>query len=206
MKAVAELLLSREAVVLRPSDPFRFASGILSPIYCDNRLLLSDVEGRRLVIDGLASTVSSDVKQIAGVATAGIAWGGWVAEKLSLPFVYLRSSAKGHGKKNLVEGKLEKVQTALIEDLVSTGGSVLRAAKELSESGVPLKGVYGIFSYGFSEAKEAFSTQNLPLETLVMLDELLDVAQEMGKVSAEEAKSVLAWRSDPRAWDEKRSK
>jgi orotate phosphoribosyltransferase len=203
---VAELLLQQEAVILRPQEPFRFASGILSPIYCDNRLLLSSVKGRRLVVEGLSDLISSSgAEQIAGIATAGIAWGAWVSESLERPFIYVRGSAKEHGKKNLIEGRVEKKPTALVEDLISTGGSVLNGARELTDVGVPLTGVFGLFSYGFSEAKEAFSKQGIPLQTLVTLDTLLEVAKRMKKVTGEQAQSVLAWREDPRGWEKKRS-
>jgi orotate phosphoribosyltransferase len=202
---IAEILLKQEAVVLRPEDPFRFASGILSPIYCDNRLLLSDVRGRKRVVVGLAELIrSKGAEQVAGIATAGIAWGAWVASELDVPFVYVRSVAKDHGKKNLVEGKIEKRPTALVEDLISTGGSVLNGGRELQGAGIPLVGAFGLFSYEFSEAKRAFSEQAIPLFTLVNLDVLLETALRMRTVRQDEVDQVLQWRRDPRGWENRR--
>lgn len=200
---VAQLLLEKGAVSLRPNDPFRFASGILSPIYCDNRLLLSEVRGRRRIVEGLSFLATSfGAQQIAGIATAGIAWGAWVSEELQKPFVYVRSTAKEHGKKNRIEGKLDpRLSAALIEDLISTGGSVLSAAVELREAGVPVTGVCAIFSYEFAEAREAFESQKLPLRTLVNLDVFLETAVRMGKITEGDAERVKAWRKNPRGWD-----
>lgn len=200
---IAELLLREEAVVLRPSKPFRFASGILSPIYCDNRLLLSNVSGRRLIVTALSEMiVGSKADQIAGVATAGIAWGAWVADQLQIPFAYVRGVPKDHGKQNRIEGKIQKgSSTALVEDLVSTGGSLLNAAMAMKEEGVALTGAFAIFSYEFAEAREALEREQISLQTLVNLDTLLATAERLSQIGPKEIESILSWRENPRAWE-----
>ncbi len=201
---IAELLLSTGAVELRPKEPFRFASGILSPIYCDNRLLLSETEGRGWIVDSLCEFVDkAKAEQVAGVATAGIAWGAWIAERLKLPFIYIRSSAKEHGKKNQIEGRVKKgAQIAVIEDLISTGGSVLNAVDEVSKAGAFVVGVFAIFSYHFKESREAFQKRKIPVHTLVNIDTLLEVAKIEKKIGQAEVDLIRLWQSDPRNWDQ----
>ncbi|MFH1262348.1 MAG: orotate phosphoribosyltransferase [Pseudomonadota bacterium] len=172
----------------------------MSPIYCDNRLLLSDVEGRGEIVRGLTELFQAEgVQQVAGVATAGIAWGGWVADRLNLPFLYVRNAPKDHGKKNLIEGKVDPtLRTGIVEDLVSTGGSVLTAARELKKLKVPLVGAFAIFSYGFDEATKGFSDLGVSIHALVGLDDLLAEAEEQGRITTAQARKVCEWRANPR--------
>ncbi len=203
---VAHDLLRIGAVALRPDDPFTWASGRLSPVYTDNRLTLSypDVRGR--IADGFAALArETDADAVSGTATAGIAHGALLADRLGLPFSYVRSSAKGHGKENRIEGRIEPGQRVLVvEDLVSTGGSVLSAADALRAAGAVPVGALAVFTYGFPEADAAFADAGLPLRTLTDFETLTRVAQETG-VLGDDAWDVLqAWRDDPAAWSRHR--
>lgn len=201
-REIARLLLEKEAVILRPSQPFQFASGILSPIYCDNRILLSDVPARRTVASGLAEFTrefSPDV--VAGTATAGIAWGAYVAEILSKPFAYVRSEAKSHGKQKQVEGRIPSgSRVVLIEDLISTGKSVLAAGEGIEREGPTVAGVVGIFTYGMKEAEEEFRSRGRALRTLSNFSVLMDVAIELKRINESSRASLLSWHLDPRSW------
>ncbi|MGC8873091.1 MAG: orotate phosphoribosyltransferase [Chloroflexia bacterium] len=205
---VAEMLLRLGAVALRPSTPFRFASGLLSPIYCDNRLLISYPAERLQVARWFAATIrqsrlSLDV--IAGTATAGIPHAAWLAAELGLPMVYVRSQAKGHGQERLVEGVLLPGQrVAVVEDLVTTGGSSLQTVATLREAGAVVEHVFAIFSYAFPETTESFARAGVRLHPLTTLSILLDVAIERGYLSLAERGLVETWAQDPAAWSRAR--
>ena len=162
-QTVANILLSEKAVFLRPEEPFTWTSGIKSPVYCDNRLLISTVNSRKTIIKAFAELASQyQVDLIAGTATAGIPWAAWIANELNLPMVYVRSSSKEHGRQNAIEGAVKPGQkSVLIEDLISTGKSSIAAAEKLREAGVEVKSIPGIFTYNFLEAQEIFKRNNL---------------------------------------------
>jgi orotate phosphoribosyltransferase len=197
---IAKILLKREAVLLRPKEPFTFASGIKSPIYCDNRLLLSFPEDRKTIVNALAELAKTfHPKQIAGVATAGIAWGALLADQLKLPFAYIRAKAKEHGKKNLIEGKLDpKAPTLVVEDLVSTAGSVISAIEALQQETISIAGAVSIFSYGFKESDDVFKTKSCRFHPVVTLDDLLKSAIDLKKITESEKTMIEAWRANPR--------
>ncbi len=202
---IARRLLEAGAVKLQPSTPFTWASGLRSPIYCDNRVLLSFPAIRREVIDGLAELAAGmeNIDGIAGVATAGIPHGALLADRLALPFVYIRSKAKEHGRQNQIEGRVEPGHRYLVvEDLISTGGSSLKAIDALRAAGGATAGAVAIFSYEFPAAIRAFEQAEVPLATISGYATLLDEAVKTGYISAEEATTLSAWREDPRAWSE----
>lgn len=202
-REIAQKLLQINAIKLSPQKPFTWASGLRSPIYCDNRIALSHPEVRSRIIEGMA-TKSAEFRPfnlIAGVATAGIAHGALLADKLVLPFVYVRSKAKAHGRQNLIEGALQTDQRALVvEDLISTGGSCLNAAKALQESGVGIAGVIAIFSYGFDKAKAAFDAENIPFTTLSNYEILIEEAVNNKYLSEADLASLRQWRQAPETW------
>lgn len=200
---VARRLLEIRAVKLSPHDPFTWASGILSPIYCDNRIALSHPAVRSFIKNCLAGQAGSfgafDV--VAGVATAGIPHGALLADKLDLPFVYVRGSAKDHGRRNLVEGELQEGQRVLvIEDLISTGGSCLTATEALLDAGCSVCGVLAIFQYGFPKAQAAFAAKNLPFQTLTNYDILVHEAIASGYIAPQDLDILRQWRENPEGW------
>ncbi len=201
---VASDLLHIEAIKLSPDQPFTWASGWKSPIYCDNRLSLSQPAVRSKIKTALALAISnsfSGIDAIAGVATAGIPQGTLVADELDLPFLYVRSKSKGHGLQNLIEGKLEKGQkVVLVEDLVSTGGSSLAAAEALRNAGGEVVGMAAIFTYGFPVAEENFKSHNIDLVVLSDYNHLLDYAQDERMFENEILKTLKEWRTDPGNW------
>ena len=209
--AIARDLLALRAVVLRPDEPFRWASGRLSPVYTDNRLTLGTPDVRGRIVDGfrqLADELTTDdeaVTMIAGTATAGIPHATLLADRLDLPLVYVRSAPKGHGRENMIEGAAVAGHRVLVvEDLVSTGGSVLAAAEALSENGATPVAALAVFSYGMEAATTAFRDAGLPLHTLTTLDALLEVARDDGSLSGDELAQLDAWRRDPAAWSRER--
>lgn len=204
-KKVAASLLEIKAIKLSPSDPFTWASGLKSPIYCDNRLLLSYPETRTTVIDAFADHISQyKVDMIAGVATAGIAHGALLAQKLDLPFIYVRSKAKGHGRQNQIEGELTtKENVLLIEDLISTGGSVIAAAEALRSVDVQISAACAIFSYGFDKATTNFQEAGLDFSTISNYNTLLEVAVDMNYITETEQETLKEWKHDPAAWSNK---
>jgi len=204
---VAASLLEIKAIKLSPSNPFTWASGLQSPIYCDNRLLLSYPKIRTQVIEAFADHIGQyKVDMIAGVATAGIAHGALLAQKLDLPFIYVRSKAKGHGRQNQIEGELTtKENVLLIEDLISTGGSVIAAAEALRSEDVQITAACAIFSYGFDKASNNFEKASLPFSTITEYHTLLDVALEKKYISTEEQKILAEWREDPVKWSKKQN-
>ena len=202
---IARRLLEVAAVKLQPRDPFTWASGLRSPIYCDNRVLLSFPTIRTEVVEGLveASADFPDVYGIAGVATAGIPHGALLADRLGLPFVYIRSKAKEHGRQNQIEGRIEPGKRYLVvEDLISTGGSSLKAIEALRTAGGEVTGAVAIFSYEFPAAGRAFQNADVPLRTLSGYSALLEEAVTEGYVSAEDRQTLGTWREDPRGWSE----
>lgn len=200
----AEKLLQAGAVKLSPSAPFTWASGWKSPIYCDNRKLLSLPFTRDYIKSELANVVFEkfgDAELIAGVATAGIAWGAMVADQLKLPFVYVRPKPKEHGLGNQIEGSFSSGQKAVVvEDLISTGKSSLQVVEALRKEGVDVAGMVSIFTYDFDAAKGGFSTANVPYLSLTNYPVLLQLARAKGKISAEEEAILLKWRETPAVW------
>lgn len=203
-KIIAEKLLEIDAVALRPDEPFTWASGIKSPIYCDNRLTLSFPEVRKLIARSFAEVIRNqypDAEVIAGTATAGIPHAAWVAEELNLPMIYVRSKPKGHGKGNQIEGLLKEGQkTIVIEDLISTGGSSIEAAQAVEKAGGEVQAVLAIFSYQFTAAEEAFAAAGIPFQTLSNYSALLELAMETGKITAEQQATLSEWRKNPKEW------
>ena len=203
-KKIASMLLEVGAIKINSQEPFTWASGWKSPIYCDNRLSLSFPDLRKFIKEQLIAQIKEkypSVQGIAGVATAGIPQGAMVADQLDLPFVYVRSSPKSHGLENLVEGLVRPGQkVVVVEDLISTGGSSVKAALALRELGFEVVGLAAIFSYGFEVAVQNFSTTNIPYFTLTDYATLLDVAVEEKKVRSEELNFLMEWRENPADW------
>jgi orotate phosphoribosyltransferase len=195
-KKIAEILLDTESVHLKgnPDDFFTWTSGIRSPIYCDNRQLISYPEHRKFISQCFAKTVQ-DAQIIAGTATAGIPWGAWVADELSLPMIYIRSKAKAHGLKNCIEGKMIKdAKVAIIEDLISTGKSSIHAANEVIKDGMQVSKIYSIFSYNLNIAESNFKSHNSEYISLCSLEDLLEVAQERGIINSQEVETIRQWK------------
>ena len=203
-REVAEYLLEIKAIVLNPSQPFTWASGLKSPIYCDNRKTLSYPHVRTFIKTAFTDILSEEfegVEVIAGVATAGIPHGVLVADVLNLPFVYVRDKPKGHGLENLVEGKIDEGQKVLvIEDLISTGGSSLKAVAALRDAGAKIMGLGAIFTYGFEKSVQAFEASDCPFFTLSSYKVLLDKAIENDYVKPHDKAALLKWYQDPEAW------
>ncbi len=200
---VAKRLLQINAIKLSPQNPFTWASGMKSPIYCDNRIVLSYPGIRRFIIDSFAQKAEAfkPFDTIAGVATAGIAHGALLAEQLALPFIYVRSGPKGHGRQNQIEGELRPGARALVvEDLISTGGSCLKAVEALREAGCNVSGVLAIFTYGFDEAEAAFRNAKCPFDTLSSYPVLLEEAVRENYIGEEELETLKEWREDPGRW------
>ena len=200
---IAKSLLEIEAVKLSPLQPFTWASGILSPIYCDNRIALSHPEVRTMIKLGLkeASMQMPEFDVVAGIATAGIPHGALLADLLGKPFAYIRSSPKDHGRQNLIEGEIKSGdRVLLIEDLISTGGSVLKAVDAAESAGAIVVGVLAIFSYGFERAKNAFADRNIPFATLTNYGTLIQIAADNGYINANDADTLEQWRSNPEGW------
>ena len=201
---VAEFLLQIKAIKLQPNKPFTWASGWKSPIYCDNRVTLSYPKIRTYIRQEFVNTINTNFAKpdvIAGVATGGIAQGALVAEEMGLPFIYIRSEAKKHGMTNLIEGVLEKGQSVVvIEDLISTGGSSLKAVEAIREAGCIVKGMAAIFTYGFEIADNAFKAANIPYKSLTNYQTLIGLALEKGIIAADDQNTLLNWRADPTNW------
>ncbi|MBQ2050879.1 MAG: orotate phosphoribosyltransferase [Paludibacteraceae bacterium] len=203
-KKVAESLLKIKAIKLQPSEPFTWASGWKSPIYCDNRKTLSFTEIRTLVRDEFVKTVKAKYPQaevIAGVATGAIAQGALVAQELGLPFIYVRSSPKDHGLGNLIEGDLKAGQkVVVIEDLISTGGSSLKAAEAVRAAGAEVLGMVAIFTYGFPVSENAFKEHKVELTTLSNYNAMIETAVATGYVKEEQVETLKEWRKSPDTW------
>ena len=196
-KEIAEILLNVGAVELNPNEPFIWASGIESPIYCDNRLTMSDPVGRKQIAEGLANLIRTNYPEttvIAGTATAGIPHAAWVADILGLPMVYVRSSAKGHGRSRQIEGKINQGDKAIIvEDLVSTGGSSLNAAAALRSEEIDVTGIVSIFTYELKKADTAFEAENLTYASLTNFGALIEVSKEKGAIDEKSISGLLEW-------------
>lgn len=203
-KKIARYLLQSKAIKLEPTTPFTWASGWKSPIYCDNRKTLSFTGIRDFIRDSFVKTIIDtypDVEVIAGVATGAIAQGVLVADKLKLPFVYVRSEPKSHGLENLIEGVIEPGQkVVVIEDLISTGGSSIKAVNTLRESGSKVLGMVAIFSYGFPIAEKNFIDANCKVSTLSDYNSLIELALETNFITAGQAEILGEWRLDPENW------
>ncbi len=200
-KLIAKDLLSIGAVFLRPEQPFTWASGIKSPIYCDNRLTLSDTKVRTNVENGLAEVVRThypEAEVLMGTSTAGIAHAAITATILDLPMGYVRSGAKDHGRTNRIEGRLEKGQkVVVIEDLISTGGSCIEVVEALREAGAEVLGVASIFTYGMKRGLERLEAANVKNVSLSDLDTLVEVAAEEGYIKPEDKARLIAFRNNP---------
>ena len=198
---IAKDLLKIKAVFFRPEEPFTWASGIKSPVYCDNRLTLSDVQVRGDVENGLASLVREyypEVEVLMGTSTAGIAHAAIVGHLMNLPMGYVRSGAKDHGRKNQIEGKLLPGQkVVVVEDLISTGGSVLEVVEILREAGAEVLGVVSIFTYGMRKGLESMAAANVVNHSLTDFDTIAEIAAEEGYIRREDVARLIAFRNNP---------
>ncbi len=201
---IAEFLLQIKAIKLEPTKPFTWASGWNSPIYCDNRVTLSYPKIRTYIRQQYVNSILEEFGKpdiIAGVATGGIAQGALVAQELGLPFVYVRSEAKKHGMTNMIEGVVEKGQSVVvIEDLISTGGSSLKAVEALRDAGCDVKGMVAIFTYGFKTAADNFKKAKCKLVTLSDYDTLIQQALQSNYIAEKNLKSLKEWRENPSEW------
>jgi orotate phosphoribosyltransferase len=192
--------LQAQAVLLRPHEPFTFASGIKSPIYCDNRLLLGNVAARTVISDAFAAMVG-DAEVVAGTATAGIPWAAWVAERAAKPMAYVRSGAKAHGRGRQIEGaSVAGKRVLLMEDTVSTGESAVTAIEALYSEGAASVSCACIFTYGWQATYDRFVAANAPLTALTTLVPVLDAAVSAGYIKAEQRATVEAWSANPKEW------
>jgi orotate phosphoribosyltransferase len=206
-KAIAELLLDIKAVTINVEAPYHYRSGIISPIYCDNRLIISFPEERKKIINGflnIIESLDSPPEIIAGTATAAIPFAAWVADKLDLPMIYVRSGQKGYGKERQIEGRLEKGQRVLFaEDLITTGGGVISAVDDVIAGGGDVVGVATIFEYGLPVAEEVFKKQHLPRWSLADFVSIVDVMTDRGDLSDENREAAITWQIDPKGWGKK---
>jgi orotate phosphoribosyltransferase len=201
---IAEFLLQIKAIKLSPDNPFTWASGWKSPIYCDNRKTLSYPQIRTYIRQQYVNTINESFGRpdvIAGVATGGIAQGALIAQEMGLPFVYIRGEAKSHGLTNMIEGVVEKGQSVIvIEDLISTGGSSLKAVEALREAGCVVKGMVSIFTYSFDEAAANFKKASCILKTLTDYNILIEEALNKNYITEKDVDSLKEWRKDPSKW------
>lgn len=209
-REIAKSLLSIEAIFLRPEEPFTWASGIKSPIYCDNRLTLTAPEVRTKVENGLAELVKEyypEAEVLMGTSTAGIAHAAITADKLNLPMGYVRASSKDHGRQNQIEGKLEKGQkVVVIEDLISTGGSVIDVVNVLREAGAEVLGIASLFTYNMEKSRKRLEEANVQNVSLSNFDVMVEVAAEEGYIKEEDIQRLIAFRNNPsdESWIEKK--
>ncbi|MCL4126678.1 UNVERIFIED_CONTAM: hypothetical protein GTU68_023061 [Idotea baltica] len=200
---VAKKLLQIDAIKLEPDNPFTWASGLQSPIYCDNRKTLSYSDIRSEIKTALATKASElwEFDMVAGVATAGIAHGALIAEHLDLPFIYVRSSAKKHGARNQIEGDISQGKRCLVvEDLISTGGSSIEAVQVLKDEDMEVAGVIAIFTYQLQKATDNFEAANCAFATLSNYQALLEAGREIDYISEKQLTTLQEWRKDPKAW------
>ena len=205
-KLIAQKLLQINAIKLNPQNPFTWASGIKSPIYCDNRISLSYPEVRNIIKNAFSEISKSfgEIDMVAGVATAGIAHGVLLADNINKPFCYVRSAPKGHGRQNLIEGEIPpKSKILVVEDLISTGGSSIEVVEILRNEGHSVLGVLAIFDYGFEKAKDNFRINDCKYLTLSNYQALLKEAIESNYISESDASVLAEWNKDPKAWYEK---
>ena len=200
-REIAKDLLSIEAIFLKPEDPFTWASGIKSPIYCDNRLTLTAPTVRTKIEDGLAKLIKENYPEaevLMGTSTAGIAHAAITADKLNLPMGYVRGSSKDHGRKNQIEGRLEKGQkVVVIEDLISTGGSVIDVVNVLREAGAEVLGIASIFTYNMAKSKQKLEEANVKNISLSNFDVMVEVAAEEGYIKNDDIERLIAFRNNP---------
>lgn len=200
-REIAKDLLSIEAIFLKPEEPFTWASGIKSPIYCDNRLTLTAPAVRTKIEDGLAQLIKEhypEAEVLMGTSTAGIAHAAITADKLNLPMGYVRGSSKDHGRKNQIEGRLEKGQkVVVIEDLISTGGSVIDVVNVLREAGAEVLGIASIFTYNMAKSKQKLEEANVKNISLSNFDVMVEVAAEEGYIKKEDIERIIAFRNNP---------
>ncbi|KUP07046.1 orotate phosphoribosyltransferase [Bacillus coahuilensis p1.1.43] len=203
-KSIAKHLLDIRAVSLQTTEPYTWSSGMKSPIYCDNRLTLSYPKVREVIATGLVDKIEKifpEAEMISGTATAGIPHAAWVSDRLRLPMCYVRSKAKGHGKGSQIEGRVNEGQkVVVIEDLISTGGSVLTAVKALKEAGCEVIGVVAIFTYGFKQAEALLEQEGIKWETLTDYQTLLEVAAKENVITEAEFANLESWSKAPEAW------
>lgn len=203
-RQVAERLLDVQAVRFAPDEPFTLASGLLAPVYCDNRLLLSSPAARRAVRDGFVRVwneegLEADV--VTGTATAGIPHAAWLADILEMPMAYARAAPKTHGRRCRIEGgSVADRTTIVVEDAISTGKSSCAVVETLRDAGAGVQAVFAIYSHGFAAARQNFEKTDVPLYVLTGLDVLLEAAQERGTLSGAEPRAILEWRADPEGW------
>lgn len=207
-RAIARDLLDIGAIALQPKNPFTWSSGLRAPIYCDNRRTIAYPRVRRVIRDGFAEIVTDHTlgsSTIAGTATAGIPHAAWLADQLDVPMAYVRSSAKGHGQGERIEGRVESGEDVIVvEDLVSTGGSALNAVEALRDVGATVQAVLSIFTYELDVATTAFRTADVPLYVLSDFSTLLEVARERDALSDDDLDVLRTWREDPGAWSKER--
>lgn len=203
-KEIAESLLEIEAVSLQPDNPFTWSSGLKSPIYCDNRLTLSYPAVRRKVAKGLTDLIEQhfpETEMVAGTATAGIPHAAWVSERMDLPMCYVRSKAKGHGKGNQIEGKVTEGQkVVVVEDLISTGGSVIEAVQALRNAGCQVLGVVSIFTYELAKGEHQLKSANIEAHSLTDFSTLAKIAEQKGLITKENLSSLEEWKQNPTDW------
>ena len=208
-ETVAKILLELNAISLNSKKPFRYASGILSPIYTDCRVLMAYPDKRRQIRDFYIEAIENSAASfdiVAGTATAGIPHAAWIADKLNLPMVYVRGKAKDHGKSNIMEGILNKGQKAIvIEDLVSTGESAINSVDAIRQAGGEISHVFSIITYGFTKAKQSFEENNLQLISLTTFKDVVQEAQKMNYIKKEDMQTILDWTSDPLTWGSRMS-
>lgn len=205
-RTIAQALLDIGAVLLRPTDPFEWSSGLRAPVYCDNRLTMAHPDVRRQIAHQFAGIVQQrgwEPDVIVGTATAGIPHAAWLAELLDIPMAYVRGSAKGHGRENKVEGRVKRGdRVVVVEDLISTGGSVLNVVRTLRDVGAVVVGVVAIFSYGFDEANRRLAEADVDCVTLTSFETLVAEGIDRQYVSREAAQTLERWREDPRQWSQ----
>lgn len=202
---LAQYLLEIQAIKLNPTEPFTWASGMRSPIYCDNRLSLSYPPIRDFIKQEFVDLVKDmNFDGVAGVATAGIPHGTLLADALKVPFIYVRSKAKGHGRQNMIEGDIQSVKRVLVvEDLISTGGSCLQAVDALKNENIEVEHVVALFTYELEKATVAFQNANIPFTTISNYTALLEAASDSGYVNQSELATLKNWNEDPKAWSDK---
>lgn len=203
-KALAEILLNIRAVSINVEAPYHYRSGIISPIYCDNRLIISYPEERRKIVADMVALIRKlDLKPdvIAGTATAAIPFAAWVADRMSLPMIYVRSGQKGYGKERQIEGEMARgARVVFTEDLITTGGGVLSAVEDVRRAGGDVVGIVSVFEYGLPAADEAFQDQNVARWSLCDFVCIVDVMNARGELSKEHREAALKWKADPKSW------
>lgn len=204
---VAKLLLELDAVTLSPNKPYQYASGIFSPVYTDCRVLMAYPAKRRLIRDLYIEAIQKsgvEFEVVAGTATAGIPHAAWIADKLSLPMVYVRGKAKDHGKENLMEGIIKKDQKAIVvEDLISTGESAINSVNAVRSAGGKISYVFSIITYGIKKAERSFRQNNLKLISLTNFQSVVEKAKQMEYINEDEMQLILDWIADPISWGKK---